>query len=144
MVGSCHKQLLDIIVIDRLHTFDTTTATMLRTEVIRTHTFDITKFCHGNDCICHRDQIFHGDVILIVSDGSTSVITIFCTDDHDFFFDHTKQFFLICQDCFQLGNTCHQIFVFCFQFFAFQTGQRSQSHIYDCLRLCIGQTETLH
>ena len=100
MVGSCHKQLLDIIVIDRLHTFDTTTATMLRTEVIRTHTFDITKFCHGNDCICHRDQIFHGDVILIVSDGSTSVITIFCTDDHDFFFDHTKQFFLICQDCF--------------------------------------------
>ena len=25
---------------------------------------------------------------------------IFCTDDHDFFFDHTKQFFLICQDCF--------------------------------------------
>ena len=70
-----------------------TAATMLCTEVIRTHTFDITKFCHGNDCICHRDQIFHGDVILIVSDGSTSVITIFCTDDHDFFFDHTKQFF---------------------------------------------------
>ena len=78
MVGSCHKQLLDIIVIDRLHTFDTTDRhdAALRKLSAR-HTFDITKFCHGNDCICHRDQIFHGDVILIVSDGSTSVITIF-------------------------------------------------------------------
>ena len=144
MVGSCHKQLLNIIIIDGLHTFDTTTATMLCTEIISAHTFDIAKFCHCNDSICHWNQVFHGNIVLIVSDGCTSVIAIFSTDHHDFFFDNTKQFFLICQDCFQLSDTCHQLFVLSFQLLAFQTGQRSQSHIYDCLRLCIGQTKTLH
>ena len=144
MMGSCHKQLLDIIIIDSLHTFDSTAATMLCTEVIRAHTFDITKFCHSNNRICHRNQVFHGDVILIVSDGCTSVITIFRTDHHDLFFDDTKQFFLICQDCLQLSDTSHQVFVFRFQLLTFQTSQSSQSHIYDCLRLCICQTETFH
>ena len=55
MVGSSHHQILNVILIDGLHTLDSLAATVLAFEIIRGHTLDITKFCHGYNRIFNRD-----------------------------------------------------------------------------------------
>ena len=100
MVGGGHKQLFDVIVVNGLHSLDALAAAVLRTEIICAHTFDVTQFCHGNNRIGNRDQIFHGNIILVISDGSSSLIAVFCGNLKDLFTDHTEKQFLICKDCF--------------------------------------------
>ena len=41
MMGRCHQQFIDIIVLDSLHTLDALAATVLASEVIYGHSFDI-------------------------------------------------------------------------------------------------------
>ena len=137
MVGGCHQKFFDIIIVYRFHSFDTLTSTILTVEIINAHSFDISQFCHRYHCIGDRNQVFHGNVIFIKSNRSSSFISIFIRNRHDFLANHTKQFLFISKNRFQLCNQIHQLIVFRFQLTAFQTGQRTQTHIYDCLCLCL-------
>ena len=86
----CHKQFFDIILIDRLHSLDTFTTTILTFEIINSHSLDISKFCHCDHSIFSRDQIFHGNIINIKSNLCSSFIAIFVTDQCNFIFDNSK------------------------------------------------------
>ena len=76
-MGSRHQQLLDIIIIDRLHALDTFTATVLCLEIIHTHALNVTKLCHGDHGIGDRDHVLHRNIKFIISDGSSALITVF-------------------------------------------------------------------
>ena len=136
-----HEEILDVIIFNRLHSLNAASATVLRTEIIRRHPLHVTDICHRDHGIFIRDQIFHGNVILIVSDGGTTVIAVLVSDQLNLFTDDAKQLFLICKDRLQLRDLFHQLFVFIFNLLAFQTGQRTQTHINDCLCLCICQSK---
>ena len=144
MMGRRHQQFIDIIILDGLHALDTLTTTILATEVVYCHSFDITQFRHGNDGIFIRDHILHGNIELIKSDGCLSLITVFFADGKDLLTDHAKQQISVCQDSFQSADTIHQFFVFCFQLLSFQTGQCTKTHIYDGLCLYIRKFKTFH
>ena len=77
MMCSRHQKIFDIILINRLHSFDSTTTAVLCLEIIYGHTLDITKTGHGNDGILLRNQIFHRDIQFIIADLTASVITVF-------------------------------------------------------------------
>ena len=62
MVCARHKQLLDVVIIDRLHPLDALAAAVLAPEIIRRHALDISKMCHRDDDILIRDQILGRDV----------------------------------------------------------------------------------
>ena len=100
MMGRCHQKFLDVIFIDCLHSLDSLAATVLGTEIIKAHSLDIAKFCHCDHSVGYRNEILHGNIILVKSDGSSSLITVFFCDQEDFLTDNTKEFFLICQNCF--------------------------------------------
>ena len=91
MVRIRHEKLFHIVFIQSLHTFNSLTATILCLKCIIRHTLDVTKLCHGNYNILLRNQILHGNVILVKSDGCSSVITIFILNDKDFFTNHSKK-----------------------------------------------------
>ena len=99
MVGGRHQKFLDVIVLYRLHTLDSFAAAVLAAEIVHAHTLDITEFCHCDHGIGHRNQILHGNIIFIISDGCSSVIPVFVSDRKDFFPDHAEQFFLVRKDC---------------------------------------------
>ena len=90
MVGGCHKHFHDIIILNGLHSLNSLASTVLAFEIIGSHALDIANFCHGNDRIGFRNQIFHGNIKLIKSDGCSSLISVFITDHKDLFFDHAK------------------------------------------------------
>ena len=139
MMRRCHEQILDEIILDCLHSLDALTTTVLTLEVIDCHTLYIAKLCHSDYNIFLRNQIFNCDIIIhINADRSSSVIAVLCCDDQDFLLDYTKKQLLICQNCLQLFNEFHQFSVFFLKLLSFQTGQSTQTHIYDCLCLCIG------
>ena len=100
MMGSRHQKFLDVIFIDRLHSLDSLATTVLGTEIIKAHSLDVAKFCHCDHSVGYRNEILHGNIILVKSDGSSSLITVFFCNQEDFLTDNTKEFFLICQNCF--------------------------------------------
>ena len=45
------NQILDIVLIDGLHTLDSFAATVLALEIVLGHSLDVAKFGHGNDSL---------------------------------------------------------------------------------------------
>ena len=144
MMGCGHQQIFDIIFLNSLHALDSLAAAVLALEIIAGHSLNIAKIGHGHNDIVIRDQILRRHIVFIISDGGTAVISVFISDEGDLLLDNTQKFLLICQNRFQLCNLCLQLFIFIFQFLAFQTGQSTQTHIYDGLCLCIRKIKTLH
>ena len=93
--GGCHKHFHDIIILNGLHSLNSLASTVLAFEIIGSHTLDIANFCHGNDRIGFRNQIFHGNIKLIVSDLGSSVIAIFICNFQNFCADNCKKLFFI-------------------------------------------------
>ena len=84
-----HQQIFDIILINSLHSLNTTTTAVLCLEIIYSHTFDITKTGHSDDSILPRDQILHGDIQFIITDLTASVIAVFFGNSTHFCLDNT-------------------------------------------------------
>ena len=82
-----HNQIFDEIFLDGLHSLDTLAAAVLTLKVIHRHSLDISKICHSNNGVLVRNQILHGHVKLVKSDGCSSVVTVFVGYHDDFFFD---------------------------------------------------------
>ena len=93
--------------------------------------------CHRDDDILIRDQILGRDVKDIALDRGPAVVSVFIGNDLDLFFNHTEEQVLIRKDRTVLLNALHQLLVLCLELLALQTGQRAQTHINDCLCLCI-------
>ena len=86
---SRHQQIFDIILINGLHSLNTTTSAVLCLEIIYGHTLDITKTGHGNDSIFLRNQILHGDIQFIITDLTASVIAVFFGNSTHFCLNNT-------------------------------------------------------
>ena len=99
MVGCRHQKILNIIFLDCLHSLDSLTATVLCAEIVRAHSFDVTKLCHCNNRIGYRDQVFHGNIILVKSDRCSSLIPVFLRNEKNLLPDDTEQLLLVCKDC---------------------------------------------
>jgi len=50
---------------------------ILTAEIVHAHALDISKLRHGNYRVGNRNQIFHGNIIFVKTDGTSSVVTIF-------------------------------------------------------------------
>ena len=90
MMCGRHQQIFDIILINSLHSLNTTTTAVLCLEIIYGHTLDITKTGHSDDSILPRDQILHGDIQFIIADLTASVITIFFSNRSHLCLDDTQ------------------------------------------------------
>ena len=55
MMRRRHQKVLYVIFFNRLHSFDSFTAAMLRLEIVHRHTFYIAETCHGNNRIIFRN-----------------------------------------------------------------------------------------
>ena len=84
-----HQQIFNIILINSLHSLNTTTTAVLCLEIIYGHTFDITKAGHSDDSIFPRDQILHGNIQFIITDLTASVIAVFFSNSTHFCLDNT-------------------------------------------------------
>ena len=84
-----HQKIFDIILINSLHSLNTTTTAVLCLEIIYGHTLDITKAGHSDDSILPRDQILHGNIQFIITDLTASVIAVFFSNSTHFCLDNT-------------------------------------------------------
>ena len=89
MMRGRHQQIFDIILINSLHSLNTTTTAVLCLEIIYGHTLDITKAGHSDDSILPRDQILHGNIQFIITDLTASVIAVFFGNSTHFCLNNT-------------------------------------------------------
>ena len=99
MVGRGHKQFFDIIIINGLHSFNSTSATVLTAEIVHCHSLDIAKLSHSNNRIFPWDQVLCGKIIYVISDCSSSLIAIFVSNCKNFFSYNTQKKISVCKDC---------------------------------------------
>ena len=90
-MGCRHEKVLNIILLNGLHSLDALAAPVLGLEIIHRHALDIAKTGHGNYGIIPRNQILHIDIINVKSDLTSSVITVLFSSNHHFLFDHAKK-----------------------------------------------------
>ena len=138
-----HKTL-NTVLFQLVHALDAVSAPVLDPEIIHGHTLDVAKSCHRNDHIFRLDHIIDRNLIIIDSDGSSSLISVLVADLHDFLTYYAKQNLLICENRFEISDLLHQLIVFILQLFSFQSGQSTQSHVYDSLGLSLGKAKSLH
>ena len=100
MVTGCNKQFSDVIILQSLHSLNTFTTTILALECVHRHSLDISKFCHCNYDILARNQILHGEIVLIKADGSSSVIAVFFGYGQNLPADNAKKHLAVCEDGF--------------------------------------------
>ena len=137
MVRARHQQFFYVVILQRLHSLDALATSVLALEVVRCHALDVAKLRHRDDHVLIRDQILGCQIKHVALDARAAVIAVLVADDLNFLFDHTKQQVLICKDCPILFDLFQQLLILCLNFLAFQTGQCTQSHVHDCLRLRI-------
>ena len=135
VVGVAHQQILHIVFFQGLHSLDSLAAPVLGLEGVLGHPLDISKLGHGDHHVLPWDQVFHGNVVLVKSNGSAALVAIFFLDGKDLFLNHPKQKLTVRQDGFQMFDLFYQLVVFRFQLLPFQTGQRTQTHIHNGLGL---------
>ena len=99
-MSHCHKQIFNIVFFDGLHTLDTLATAILSLKIVNRHSLDITEIGSGNNGISSWNQVFYIDIIFIVADFTSSVVTEFISNQSDFFLDYAQQKFFICKDCF--------------------------------------------
>ncbi len=136
-MGRCHAEILDIILIHHGCSDDASSASVLCLEGIGYHPLHISLIGHGNDNIIFRNQILCGHVIFVIADLCSSLIGIFAGNRKDFCSDHAKKHLLVGKDQLIFCNFFLKLFIFCLDFFSFQTCQGTKTHINDCLSLCI-------
>ena len=91
MMGGRHKQILDVIILQCLHTLDALASAVLALEVVRSHSLNISKFGHCDHCILSRNQILCRNIVYIISDRSLSVVSVFLCNCKNFFPNHAKK-----------------------------------------------------
>ena len=143
-MGAGHKHLRDVIIFQRLHSPDALSSPVLALEGILRHPFDISQLRHGDHNILTRNQILCGKVEIIAVDHCPAVITVFIGNLQKFRADHSEKKVFISKYRLQLFDSLDQLRILFLQLFSFQTGQSTQTHIYDCLRLCIRKTKAFH
>ena len=111
-----NKQFLDIVIIQDLHSFDSFSASVLTLECIHGHSLNVSHFCHGDHHIFSWDQIFHGNIKLIKSDGCSSLISIFFGNDKNLLLITPRSSFRSARIAFNSPDLLHQFFVLCFSF----------------------------
>ena len=75
-----HKEIFNVIFFNGLHSLDSFSSTVLTLKVITCHTFDVTHMSHCDHRIFNRDQIFHGNVKFVKTNGCTTIIAIFISN----------------------------------------------------------------
>ena len=97
-MGRRHKNILDIIVLDRGHSLDSLPAAVLGFEIIDRHPLYITEIRHSDHRILVRNQILHSKIRLIITDGGSSLIAVLIRNNVDLFPDYAKQQLFIRQN----------------------------------------------
>ena len=141
MMGSGHQQLFNVIILNGLHSLDSLASTALAAEIVHGHSLDVSQLGHSNDHVLPGDQILHGKVKFIVSDGSSSVIPVFVGNCQNLFSDDSQQSLPVRQDLPVFLDPDLQFMELGFQLGPFQTCESPQTHIHNGLSLGIGKSE---
>ena len=138
------QQILNVILINRLHSADSLSTTVLTAEIIHTHALNVSELRDCDNSVLIRDQILHRHVKLVKSDRGLSVIAVFLRDRKNLLADHAEQFLLICEDRPEFLDARHQLAILILNLLSLKTGQRTQTHIDDRLSLNIAELKFLH
>ena len=143
-MGGGHQQILDIVVLDGLHSLDALAAPVLGFEVVHRHALDVPHIRQGDYCILPGDQVLHGEICLVIAYLAAPVIAVFVGNFHDFLLDDPQQQFLVRQNLSQLLNPLLQLLMFILNLLPFQSGESAQPHLHNGLGLGFRKLESLH
>ena len=94
-----HQKLFDIVIFNGLHSLDSASASVLAAEIIYGHPLNIAKLGHRNDSIFPWNQILCGKIVYIISNSSSSLITIFVSNCKNLFSYNAEKKISVCKNC---------------------------------------------
>ena len=140
----CHHDIGNTVVLDGLHALDSLSSPVLISEILDRHALYVAHLGRGDDCRLIRDHILDGDFGLIKFEFCSSLVSVFIGNLEKLLPDHAEKKILVCKNCLQSVDRLQETLIFRFDLSSFQTGQSTQTHVNDCLGLCVGEFKAFH
>ena len=116
--------------------------TCLLTEVSQRSTLDISEVTHGHNDRIVWIEVLSIELMLVWDYLCTTLVAITLLHLLQLLLHHFLATLWVVQDLLQVGNEFHQCVILSMQLIHTQTGELSQAHVYDSLRLCLVEFET--
>ena len=140
----CIEQVVYSVFILRSHALDTAASLVLRMVYIGVDALHVTPAGQRKDHAFVRNHVFDGKIRRIGYDLRAPFITEFFLSIEEFRLYDFHNFVFICQNATQVSNAFFQFRIFFFDFFAFQAGQSTQTHVEDGNGLFFAEAELAH
>ena len=138
------KHLLHKILLPAGHSGDAPAAAALGLVGFHILPFHISIVGQGDDTVLHRDQVLNVHLPAHRLDLGAALVLIFLPDHRQLVPDDTVNLSLVGQDLVEFPDPLQQLLKFLLDLDPFQTGQLSQTHGNNGLRLDFGQPKPLH
>ena len=137
MLCGSHKDIFYKVILYSLHTLNTSAASVLSLEILDGHTLDISKVCHGENCIFGNDHILNIDITIVISDACSSVVAVLICGNGNLFSDYSKEKLFICKDCSELFYKFKKVGMLFLKLISFKTCKSTKSHLNYCVSLLL-------
>ena len=143
-MSRAHEKVFDIVILYRCNSLYSFSASVLCSEIIHRHSLDITKTCHGNNCIFLWNEIFHRNIRIIYSDACHPVISELIGYDGYLFFYHAEKLLRVCQYGSEFFYLLLKFGILIFYLLSFQSGKSTKPHIHYSLSLSVINVQKLY
>ena len=144
VVHSSRIDMFDKVFVTGFTSLRAYTATVLRTELRKRCTLDVSHVRDGDDHFVIGIEIFRIELFRSIYDFRTTVVAVFFFHFKQFVLDNLLAKFLVAQNFFEISDLLHQVFVFGMELVLHQSGELAQAHFYDSTSLNFAQVEAGH
>jgi len=135
------EQVLDIVLVLRLHADDAFAAAVLRAVGVGRNALDVTGVRNGDHTAVARNQVGDVEVRIVDGDFRAARIVVFGLDFDQLLADHTEPHLAAGHQFAQVVDPDLKFIVFRLDDFDGQPGQLMQPHVEDRVRLDLGEGE---
>ena len=140
----CGIDILDEVFLSCIAAFGTYTSTILSAEVGKRSTLDVAEVRNGDNHFIIGIEIFCVKLFIAVFNLCATLIAIFISHGNQFLTNHIVAHLGIIEDGVEIIDILHQAVIFGVQFVLSKTGELTEFHIYNCLRLEVVEFEASH
>ena len=144
IVHSSRIDMFDEIFVTGFTSLRAYAATVLRTELRKRCTLDVSHVRDGDDHFVIGIEIFRIELFRSIYDFRTTVVAVFFFHFNQLVLDDLLAEFLVAQNFFEVSDLLHQVFVFGMELILHQSGELAQAHFYDSTCLDFAQVEAGH
>src|SRR5690606_39045813 len=143
VVGASGEEVLDPVLVLRLHPHEATSAAALRAVRVDGQALDVARVGDGDDHLLVRDEVLDREVGAVADDLGAALVAVGAGYLAQLLLDDLEALLAALEDRAQLGDERADLGQLVLELLDLEAGQPREAHVEDRLRLAFGEPEAL-